>query len=99
MGIPKHAATVADPGLICYPILMLMRALLLCCAAGWADPKRAAVVGGSHGGFLTGHLVGQHPAAFRCGGLRNPVLNIALMVGLTDIPDWCYVEAFGTEVG
>jgi acylaminoacyl-peptidase len=78
---------------------MLMRALLLCCAAGWADPKRAAVVGGSHGGFLTGHLVGQHPAAFRCGGLRNPVLNIALMVGLTDIPDWCYVEAFGTEVG
>lgn len=34
----------------------------------------------------------------RCAGLRNPVLNIALMVGVTDIPDWCYVEAYGTQV-
>ncbi len=40
--------------------------------AGIADPKRAAVVGGSHGGFLTGHLLGQHPDAFRLGVLRNP---------------------------
>ncbi len=24
--------------------------------------------------------------------MRNPVCNISLMVGLTDIIDWCYVE-------
>ncbi len=66
---------------------------------GIADGARASVIGGSHGGFLTGHLVGQFPARWRCAGLRNPVLNIALMVGITDIPDWCYVETFGTEVG
>jgi hypothetical protein len=45
-----------------------------------------------------GHLVGQFPERWRCAGLRNPVLNIALMVGLSDIPDWCYVEVLGTEV-
>jgi acylaminoacyl-peptidase len=32
---------------------------------GFADGSRAAVVGGSHGGFLTGHLVAQHPQRFR----------------------------------
>lgn len=66
--------------------------------AGWADPKRVAVVGGSHGGFLTGHLVGQHPSAFAAAVLRNPVLDISTMIHLSDIPDWCYIEAYGTEV-
>lgn len=43
--------------------------------------------------------MGQFPDRFCCAGLRNPVLNIAVMVGVSDIPDWCYVEALGTEVG
>lgn len=66
--------------------------------AGYADGSRVAAVGGSHGGFLTGHLLGQHPDRFKCGGLRNPVLNLALMIGVTDIPDWCFIEAYGTQV-
>jgi acylaminoacyl-peptidase len=31
--------------------------------------------------------------------MRNPVCNIALMTGVSDIPDWCFVETFGSEEG
>jgi acylaminoacyl-peptidase len=34
---------------------------------------------------------------FRCAVLRNPVTDIASMVALTDIPDWCFVETVGRE--
>ena len=57
-----------------------------------------AVIGGSHGGFLTGNLVGQHPDRFCCGVLRNPVMDISLMISVSDIPDWCSVEATGSKV-
>ena len=57
------------------------------------DPTRVAYVGGSHGGFIGAHLVARRPDAFQCAVLRNPVCNIASMVGVTDIPDWCFVEA------
>lgn len=60
--------------------------------AGIVDAGRVGVVGGSHGGFLTGHLLGQHPGSFKAGVMRNPVCNIALMVGMSDIADWCFVE-------
>ncbi|GFR44659.1 hypothetical protein Agub_g5949, partial [Astrephomene gubernaculifera] len=66
---------------------------------GLVDPSRVSAVGGSHGGFLTAHLLGQHPDRFRCGVVRNPVTNLSLMVGLSDIPDWCFVEALGSEEG
>ncbi|XP_059632429.1 acylamino-acid-releasing enzyme-like isoform X2 [Cornus florida] len=64
---------------------------------GLADPSKIAVLGGSHGGFLTTHLIGQAPEKFVAAAARNPVCNLALMVGTTDIPDWCYVEACGVE--
>ena len=57
-----------------------------------------AVIGGSHGGLLTGHLLGQYPDRFKCGVLRNPVLDIALMSQISDIPDWCFIEGFGSKV-
>ena len=66
--------------------------------AGAVDEARVAVIGGSHGGFLTGNLVGQHPERFCCGVLRNPVMDLSLMVGVSDIPDWCFVEATGSKV-
>ncbi|XP_030541210.2 acylamino-acid-releasing enzyme isoform X2 [Rhodamnia argentea] len=64
---------------------------------GLANPSKIAVVGGSHGGFLATHLIGQAPDKFIAAAVRNPVCNLALMVGTTDIPDWCYVESFGSE--
>ncbi|MQL86070.1 hypothetical protein Taro_018588, partial [Colocasia esculenta] len=62
-----------------------------------ADPSKVAVLGGSHGGFLTTHLIGQAPDKFTVAAVRNPVCNLSLMVGTTDIPDWCYVETYGKD--
>ncbi len=60
---------------------------------GFLDRERIGIVGGSHGGFLGAHMIGQYPALYKVAALRNPVTNIPQMVGTTDIPDWCYVEA------
>lgn len=59
------------------------------------DPSRVGVCGGSHGGFLAGHLIGQYSKLFKVAAMRNPVTNIPTMTTATDIPDWCYVEALG----
>lgn len=62
---------------------------------GWIDRSRIGICGGSHGGFLAGHCIGQFPELFKVAAMRNPVTNIASMATATDIPDWCYVEALG----
>lgn len=54
------------------------------------DPARVGVYGGSHGGFLSGWLIG-HPKykdIFSAACLWNPVLNMNYMTASTDIPDW-----------
>ena len=54
------------------------------------DSEKVAVYGGSHGGFLTGWLIG-HPDykdLWRAAVLWNPVINMSYMISSSDIPDW-----------
>ena len=55
------------------------------------------VYGGSHGGFLTGWLIGhpEYSKLFSAGILWNPVLNMSYMVASTDIPDWVHACVLG----
>ncbi|XP_062977153.1 acylamino-acid-releasing enzyme-like [Elgaria multicarinata webbii] len=54
------------------------------------DPNRIALWGGSHGGFICCHLIGRYPEMYKVCALRSPVINMASLLGTSDIPDWRY---------
>ncbi|XP_065178364.1 acylamino-acid-releasing enzyme-like [Sycon ciliatum] len=56
------------------------------------DMSKIYVHGGSHGGFLAAHAIGQYPSFYQAACMRNPVIDLTSMLGITDIPDWVLVE-------
>ncbi|KAI0087538.1 Alpha/Beta hydrolase protein [Irpex rosettiformis] len=55
-------------------------------------PGQQYLMGGSHGGFITGHLIGQYPTTFSGAILRNPVISLGEL-SYSDIPDWYFEES------
>jgi len=56
------------------------------------DRNRVAIVGGSHGGFLSAHMIGQFPDLYKVACMRNPVFELISMFYTSDIPDWILTE-------
>ena len=64
------------------------------------DPLKIGLTGGSHGGYLTGWLIG-HPTykdIWAAAAVRNAVFDLNYMNASTDIPDWIYACVFNKEL-
>ncbi|EKM52425.1 uncharacterized protein PHACADRAFT_211679 [Phanerochaete carnosa HHB-10118-sp] len=58
---------------------------------GISEEDKQYAFGGSHGGFIVAHLIGQFPDTFKAAAIRSPVINLG-ETSTTDIPDWYFVE-------
>ncbi|KAG0368078.1 Alpha/Beta hydrolase protein [Gamsiella multidivaricata] len=55
---------------------------------GRVDGERIALTGGSHGGFIVGHLL-KDPS-YKAAVFRNPVTDIPALTAISDIGEWGY---------
>ena len=59
------------------------------------EMSQAVAYGGSHGGFLTTHLIGQFPGFYKSAAVRNAVTHLESIFYTSDIPDWAMCESLG----
>ena len=66
-------------------------------AKDMCNPSLVIAYGGSHGGFLTGWLLGhpEHQATYAGGILWNPAVDLISSNLTSDIPDWAVNVAMG----
>ncbi|KAG0026984.1 hypothetical protein BGZ82_009201 [Podila clonocystis] len=57
-------------------------------AKGVVDADRVCMTGGSHGGFIVGHLLAD--PSFKACVMRNPVTDIPALTAVSDISEWGY---------
>ncbi|KAF9426656.1 hypothetical protein BGZ94_006212 [Podila epigama] len=57
-------------------------------AEGRVDADRVCMTGGSHGGFIVGHLL--RDPSFKACVMRNPVTDIPALTAVSDIGEWGY---------
>lgn len=69
-----------------------MAALEYAITQGYAAKDSIYLSGGSHGGFIAGHLAGRQPASWKAVAMRNPVTHIGEQFVETDIKDWTLAE-------
>lgn len=56
------------------------------------DQEAVFITGGSHGGFITAHMIAKYPKLFKSAVMRNPVINCGHMLLTSDIPSWSFEE-------
>ncbi|XP_005111787.2 acylamino-acid-releasing enzyme [Aplysia californica] len=61
-------------------------------AKGVVDGDHLFAFGGSHGGFLTTHLIGQYPDTFKGAATRNPVINLSSKSNGADNPETTFAQ-------
>uniref|UniRef100_A0A8C4PZH8 Acylamino-acid-releasing enzyme n=2 Tax=Eptatretus burgeri TaxID=7764 RepID=A0A8C4PZH8_EPTBU len=74
-------------------VLDVQRAVEAACQRDDVDVRNVFLFGGSHGGFLGCHMIGQFPEQFRACVFRNPVIDLPSLAVVSDIPDWASVES------
>lgn len=64
---------------------------------GLVDEEKLLLYGASHGGFLVCHLSAHSKYNWVAAGAVNPVVDVLALYSVTDIPDWSWTEALGTN--